>query len=317
MFTGAGTSAYAGSAIAESWPTAMAVATTDLLLQSPESIRRRHSAFVEGGVLVSLARSGDSPESAAVVEKFQKHFPAVKHVAIICNAQGRLAQVDGIAAIRLDSRTNDRSLAMTCSFSNLVLGGLALFHNAELAPALPSICKRVEEAFLEQDATLQQIAEATSDRVVILASGMQALCQEAALKIVELTAGKVMAMHESFLGFRHGSIGFLREDTPILCFLSSDPYKRRFEEDVIRDLQAKGLGRAVIIGGSGVKQSEGEIHLPVAAPGLEDGLRTPFEITLVQLLAYHLSVAVKVDPDNPSPDGTITRVVRPFHIHAA
>jgi tagatose-6-phosphate ketose/aldose isomerase len=55
--------------------------------------------------------------------------------------------------------------------------------------------------------------------------------------------------------------------------------------------------------------------MPANAPDLPDALRTPFEIPFAQLLAYHLSVRVEVDPDNPSPDGAITRVVRPFRIH--
>ena len=123
IFTGAGTSAYAGSAIAEAWPTAIAIPTTDLLQQNMDQIKAKAPFLLEGGYVVSLARSGDSPESAAVVEKFQRQFPAVQHLAIICNADGGLAKLPGVRAILLDSRTNDRSLAMTGSFSNLVLGG--------------------------------------------------------------------------------------------------------------------------------------------------------------------------------------------------
>ena len=315
MFTGAGTSAYAGSAVIEAWPSAVAIPTTDLLLQPVEEIRATHPGFVEGGMLISLARSGDSPESAAVVEKFQRNFPAVKQLAIVCNANGRLAKLPGVEAICLDPRTNDRSLAMTGSFSNLVLGGLALLQGREIEAELAAICRRVDKALIDQNATLEEIARATRDRVVILASGMQALCREVALKIVELTAGNVMAMPETFLGFRHGAVGFLREDTPILCYLSSDPQKRRYEEDVLKDLRSKGLGRLVIVGGENIAIGAREWCIPAVAADLPDGLRTPFEIVLAQLLAYQLSVAVNVDPDNPSPDGTITRVVKPFRIH--
>jgi tagatose-6-phosphate ketose/aldose isomerase len=204
---------------------------------------------------------------------------------------------------------------MTGSFSNLVLGGLALFGEEEIAYELPSICRRVDQGLIAMNPTLENIAQECNDRIVLLATGMQALCKEAALKIVELTAGQVMAMPETFLGFRHGAIGFLRESTPILCFLSNDPDKRRYEEDVIEDLRAKGLGRLVIIGETNVLISARDWSIPAGAPGLPDGLRTPFEIPVAQLLAYHLSVAAQVDPDNPSPDGTITRVVRPFRIH--
>ena len=316
IFTGAGSSAYAGSAITEAWPAAKAIPTTDLLLLPVDQIKAMAPSIADGGFLVSLARSGDSPESAAVVEKFQRHFPSVEHIAIVCNAQGRLAGMPGVQAICLDPRTNDRSLAMTGSFSNLVLGGLALLDEGRLAVELPSICREVERNLAELNPILERIARSCKDRIVVLASGMQALCREAALKIVELTAGRVMAMPETFLGFRHGPVGFLREDTPIICFLSSDPQKRRYEEDVIEDLRAKGFGCLILIGDRNNPKAVPGWSLPASAPDLPDGLRTPFEIPLAQLLAYHLSLAAQVDPDNPSPDGTITRVVRPFRIHA-
>ena len=132
----------------------------------------------DGGLLISLARSGDSPESVAVVQKFQRLFPSVEHLAIVCNAEGRLAHTPGVEAICLDPRTNDRSLAMTSSFSNLVLGGLALIQGAALAQHLPDICDWVSNHLLELNASAASIARSREDRVVVLASGMHALTLE-------------------------------------------------------------------------------------------------------------------------------------------
>ncbi len=315
IFTGAGTSSYAASAIAEAWPRATAVPTTDLLIQSQKEIEAAVPDLLEGGTLISLARSGDSPESTAVVTKFKNLFPSVKHVAIVCNASGRLTNTPGVQKILLDPRTNDRSLAMTASFSNLVLAGLALKHYEPLSIALPEICSRVQSALPEFNGLIQEIARSCKDRIVILSSTMQALAKEACLKIVELTDGRVLAMPETFLGFRHGAVGFLRQDVPILCFLSSDPQKRLYEYDLIEDLRGRDLGRFIIIGDAPSVAQPRDWFLPAIAPSLPDSLRTPFEIPFAQLLAYHLSVNAEVDPDNPSPKGTITRVVRPFRIH--
>ena len=315
VLCGAGTSAYAASAIAESWPGANAIPTTDLLLQSPSEIDAAVPGLRQGGLVISLARSGDSPESAGVVEKMQRHFPHVRHLAIVCNPDGRLARMDGVDIVLLDPRTNDRSLAMTGSFSNLTLAGLVLKHYEEVLSHLAPICRRVEQALGENNEVLADVALNCRDRVVILSSSMQALGREAALKIIELTDGRIMAMPETFLGFRHGALGFLREDTPIVCFLSSDLRKRVYEEDLIEDLRGKGLGRLLLVGGSTALASRNDWQVPALAPELPDSLRTPFEIPLAQLLAYHLAVNVGVNPDNPSPKGTITRVVRPFRIH--
>jgi tagatose-6-phosphate ketose/aldose isomerase len=315
ILTGAGTSAYAASAIAEAWPTARALATTDLLMQSADEIEGLLPTLREGGTLISLARSGDSPESTAVVEKFQKLFPSVQHLAVLCNANGRLAHTPNVQVLLLDPRTNDRSLAMTGSFTNLVLAGLALAHARQISKNLPEICSRVENRLHESNDLIREIAGACKDRIVVLASGMQALAREVALKIIELTDGRILALPETFLGLRHGPVGFLREDTPVLCFLSSDPQKRLYEEDLIEDLHGKGLGRLIVVGDNPSLVTQGDWHISPIAPSLPDALRTPFEMPFAQLLAYHLSVGARVDPDNPSPNGTITRVVRPFRIH--
>ena len=315
ILTGAGTSAYAAAAIAEAWPLARAIPTTDLLIRSQAEIEGAMPALREGGLLISLARSGDSPESTAVTEKMQRLFPQVHQVAIVCNANGRLAHVPGVQVIVLDPRTNDRSLAMTGSFSNVVLAGLSLFRSQQFAEHLPNICTRVQRGLQDSNCLIEEIARTCRDRIVVLTSSMQALAKEVVLKIIELTDGRVLAMAETFLGFRHGAVGFLREDTPILCFLSSDPHKRLYEEDVLKDLRAKKLGRLIIVGDDPSPAKQGDWCIPAIAPFLPDALRTPFEVPLAQLLAYHLSVNAGVDPDDPSPKGTITRVVKAFRIH--
>lgn len=315
ILTGAGTSAYAAQAIADAWPGARAIPTTDLLLLSASEVEFAMPSFAKGGLLISLARSGDSPESAAVVERMQKFFPAVRHLAIVCNAEGRLARTPGVQAICLDPRTNDRSLAMTSSFSNLVLGGLALIHGPQIAEHLPAICSRVAAHLPELNTTAEIIARSSRNRVVVLASGMRALTWEASLKVVELTAGRVMAMPETFLGLRHGPLSFVREDTPIVCFASSDPRKRRYEEELVEDLSKRGLGKLAVIGDSACSLWQQDWFVPAGTFALPDCLRIPFEIPFAQLLAYHLSLHAQVDPDNPSPGGAITRVVKPFHIH--
>jgi tagatose-6-phosphate ketose/aldose isomerase len=249
------------------------------------------------------------------VEKFQKYFPRVNHLAIVCNSDGHLARIKNGHVILLDPRTNDRSLAMTASFSNLVLAGLALKYSGELEAHLPEVCARVAQALPEYNSLLAEIARHCGDRVVILTTAMQALGKEVALKIIELTDGRVLAMPETYLGFRHGAVGFLREDTPVLCLLSSDPWKQLYERDLIEELRGKNLGRFILVGDDPSLATDRDWFVPAMAATMPDHFRTPFEVPLAQLLAYHLSVNAKVDPDNPSPKGTITRVVRPFCIH--
>lgn len=309
VVTGAGTSAYAAVAVAGSWRNAQAIPTTDLLLDPTPF-------FENEGLLISLARSGDSPESIGVVEKVQRLFPAVKHLAITCNANGKLANAPGVAAIVLDSRTNDRSLAMTSSFSNLVLAGVTLRHAGRLSSELTAISERAQSSLAEFEERAEAATRRPISRVAILASRpLFGAAREASLKILEMTAGKCVAIPETFLGLRHGPMSFLRADTLVLCFLSTNPLFRRYEEDLVSELKAKRLGYIVGIGSDDWPRSLFNEFIPATAPGLPDVLRTPFEIIFPQLLAYHLSLQAGLNPDSPSPDGVITRVVKGVRIH--
>ena len=251
IICGAGTSAYAASAVTAGWPNTVAIPTTDLLLCSEEEILRKVPDFATEGLLVSLARSGDSPESTGVVARVQRMFPEVKHLVITCNEQGSLARWESVEAIVLDPRTNDRSLVMTSSFSNLVLAGLALTNQTLLSQALPGIVEHVAASVDHLESVAQSLAAGQVDRYVVLTSSELApLAREACLKVLEMTAGQITSMAETFLGLRHGPLSFLREDTLVLCVLSNDPQKRRYEEDLILELRQKGLGKLVIVGDS-------------------------------------------------------------------
>jgi tagatose-6-phosphate ketose/aldose isomerase len=307
VITGAGSSAYAATAVAAAWPAAEAIPSTDLLGDVP-------SDFGSAGFLISLARSGDSPESTGVVNRIKRLFPQVRHLAITCNSEGGLARLADVTAVLLDPRTNDRSLVMTSSFSNLVLAGLALRHSTAIGQALPKLCARVKENLAALDAKAQSIAADPVSRVVVLASApLMGWAHEAALKILEMTAGRIPVVSETHLGLRHGPMSFLQPDTLVISLLSSNPLSRRYEEDLLAELRAKKLGRIIRIS-SEVSQKSGEIAPPMA-PDLPDILRTPFEIVFPQLLAYHLSLRAELNPDSPSPTGVINRVVQGVRIY--
>jgi tagatose-6-phosphate ketose/aldose isomerase len=316
VICGAGTSAYAASAVAATRTNAVAIPTTDLLTFSLQELSHLAPDFASNGVLVSLGRSGDSPESVGVFARIKQMCPSVVHLAITCNERGQLARLPGVSALILDPRTNDRSLVMTGSFSNLLLAGMAIACGPFLTKHLPGIVATLNNSFAGLETVAQRLASQSSSRLMVLTSaGLVPLAKEASLKVLEMTAGRTVAMNETFLGVRHGPMSFLRPDSLVLCVLSSNAERRRFEEDVLRELRQKKLGHVIVVG-STVSDSElGHDFVPAMAPDLPDDLRVPFEIVFPQLLAYHLSMASHLDPDNPSPDGVITRVVQRFQLH--
>lgn len=316
IVTGAGTSAYAAEAIAGAWPGAKAIALGDLLLSARNEIEAKNPTFAERGTLVSVARSGNSPESVATLNKVRRLFPAVRHIAITCNAEGQLARLPGIETILLDPRTNDRSLVMTSSFTNLVLAGICLVHREQLGLVLQDICRRAREALPVFYSSARQATRKQSLKIAILTpADLKPLAAEVALKILEMTGGKILALRESFLGLRHGPMSYLCRDSLVVCWLSSDSAKRLYELDLIEELRSKNLGSLIIIAPPEVASSAGDTIVAAVTPELPDALRIPFEICFGQLLAYHLSLDCGLDPDNPSPNAVITRVVERFPLH--
>lgn len=132
-----------------------------------------------------------------------------------------------------------------------------------------------------------------------------------------MTAGHFPVITETYLGLRHGPMSFLKSDTLVLCLLSADPVRRLYEVDLIHELRAKKIG--YLVGIVDPTESEGLFDevIPAIAPRENDALRTPYEIVGPQLLGYHLSLRVGLNPDNPSPTGVINRVVQGVKIHPA
>ncbi len=309
VLTGAGTSAYAAMAIEAAWPGSRAVPSTELFLDFAEPLAGRN-------LVVSLARSGNSPESIAVVEKIRRARPAVRHLAITANAEGRLANLPGIEALVLSERVNDKSLAMTSSFTNLVVAGLALARPEEVAQAVQILARSGETVLSEQEATARKLAERPPERLVTLASApLLGAAREACLKVLEMTAGRIATLAETYLGLRHGPMSFLRADTLVLCFVSSEARRRRYELDLINELHSKKLGRLVGLTPPDVDGALFDVHIATEASSLADYLRTPSEIIFAQMLAYHASLGFGLDPDNPSPSGVIHRVVQGVRIY--
>jgi tagatose-6-phosphate ketose/aldose isomerase len=311
LVTGAGTSAFAASAAAAAWPRGVVVPSTDLLVD-PERY------LVDVDAVISLARSGDSPESAAVVDRVRALRPEILQLAIVCNEDGALvhSKIDGV--IVLDPRTNDHSLVMTSAFSNLALAGIVLAQPKNAAASVADFSKRAAELLPAIDQACHRAVRRIQDRIVVLASSpLLGWVHEAGLKMLEMCAGRFPVVSETYLGLRHGPMSFLKADTFVLCLLSSDPVRRLYEIDLIRELRAKKIGYLTGIVDPDQDHDLFEEIIPAVAPDADDILRTPFEILGPQLLGYHLSLRIGLNPDNPSPDGIINRVVQGVRIHTA
>jgi len=112
-------------------------------------------------------------------------------------------------------------------------------------------------------------------------------------------------------------MSFVKSDTFVLCLLSSDQVRRLYEIDLLRELRAKKIGYLVGIADPAESKDLFDEVIPAVAPHADDALRTPYEIIAPQLLGYHLSLRIGLNPDSPSPDGVINRVVQGVILHRA
>lgn len=320
VFTGAGTSAFVGRIAAESLRGRFgrrfdAVASTDLVA-APRTVLAEDLPVL----LVSFARSGNSPESAAATELVDALAPAAHHLVVTCDPSGALAvahhdREDSFVLV-MPPQTNDTGFAMTSSFSSMLLAALVAFVPSDAA-ALDRVVAAGERALRTEDA-LERVLDASPRRIVFLGGGTLAgLAEECALKTLELTAGGIAAFHDTPLGFRHGPKAVLDDDTVVVVLRSADPTVRRYDDDIVRELRADRPGQVVVVGSDGLQGAPGtdvDLAFP-EAEGLDDGLRAVALVAVAQLLALHASVRLGCTPDNPFPDGSVNRVVRGVVIH--
>jgi tagatose-6-phosphate ketose/aldose isomerase len=279
------------------------------------------------GLVVSVARSGDSPESVGVLSLLLKTEPAIHHLVLTCNKNGRLAETfrdhPRVTVITLPDGTNDRSLVMTSSFTNLVLAArfLGLLNFLGRYKDLCNQLSRIAADLIETHfGTLARVAKLGFRRVVYLGSGSRiGAGREAALKMLEMTAGRVSTMSESYLGFRHGPMSYAHSDALMVCFLSSEPTLRAYELDLLSELDQKELGLAKLIVGENIPASAvRKDDIVVECPGLAaagDENAPVVHVIVGQLLAFFRCLEEGLHPDSPSEDGIINRVVQSFTLH--
>ncbi len=327
VLTGSGSSYFAAASLVLPLREALSVPVqavpAGVLLTHPQVLPAR-----EPFLLVSLARSGNSPESRAIVDRTLANAPQAQHLLITCNRAGALAtayrRVPGVHTLLLDERTDDRSLVMTSSFTNLVLAGQALGRLGSLDAYRESGTRLAQVAMglLESSADgLARTAGAAYRSVAYLGSGCRlATAREAALKMLEMTSGRVWTLPETYLGLRHGPMSAVHADTLLVAFLSSSPRVRAYELDLLHELERKRLGARRVVVGSGVPAgaAPGSDDLVVECGrfgGLDDSELVLLDALVAQLLAFFRCLQIGLRPDAPSDEGVISRVVDDFTIH--
>jgi len=336
---GAGTSDYIGHAIANllrrRWGCEVfAVASTDLLTNRDDLVIESRDYL-----WISFSRSGDSPEGVAVLEQALASNPKVRHLVVSCNKNGRMVKLAQEStecfAMVLDDAVNDGSLAMTSSFTNMVVFGQELAHlwdgerggeqrngdrglegNEPFEKTLDRMIVAAEYVLHEGSFLAHSLAQENYVRACFVGAGaLAATARESALKLLELTSGGIQTMYETTLGLRHGPMSSLNGETLFTSFLSTDDKRRRYDADLLKEVRAKQVVRTIVTVGGTDRAADYSLHC-AAFDDLPDAYRPPVDVIFSQMLGLFSSIELGLKPDSPSPNGLISRVVEKFAIYA-
>jgi tagatose-6-phosphate ketose/aldose isomerase len=325
LLTGAGTSAYIGECLAPALSQVLnrrvdAVATTDLV-----AAPRAYLSAATPTLMVSFARSGNSPESVAAVSLADACVEDCAHLVITCDAAGALSKYASEHArarvVVLPEQSNDRSFAMTSSFTGMLLSAALIFGAARGGSARGLALEQAATCVLPDSLRyLQELVKQEFERVVYLgAKELKGLAHEASLKMLELTDGKVVSVANSPLGFRHGPKTILNAKTLVVVFVSNDAYSRKYDWDLIAELRRDGVAGRVVTLSAWPMESRHADDVVLTATRLGAEL-SDLELCLpyamfAQSMALLRSMSLGIRPDNPNAAGTVSRVVQGVSIH--
>lgn len=327
LLTGAGSSSFTGYSLSgllfnQFKKPCHVVPTTDIVTFPGYYFNAALSCLI-----ISFARSGESPESVAALALADRYSKKCFHLIVTCDGSGALAgyrSKNPVEVFVLPPGANDKALAMTGSYTSMLLSGLlmALWPDNEESSLAAQVNGSIEAArqTLGRDiGTLRAVAHKAFRRAVFLGSGaLYGTATEAALKLQELTNGSIICKSDTFLGFRHGPKAVINEDTLVVYFFNQNRYANRYEMDLVRAMD-NGT-RALFqlgIGSRPVQASQLNGQIIVGGPG--DILGEDFQplnyIVPAQLLGFFKSMQLGLKPDTPSLNGAISRVVKGVHIY--
>lgn len=314
ILTGAGSSAFAGLVLSPYLSKELdrrvePIATTDIV-----SNPRDYLCPDVPTLLVSFARSGNSPESTAATALADQLIGDCYHLIVTCAQDGILAMSHKDRSrsyvILTPPETNDRGFAMTSSLTSMLLATMMAF-----CPTVPvgALITGVENVLRRRD-SIRDLADGDFQRIIYLGSGaLSGAARESALKTLELTAGDIGAYYDSPLGFRHGPKSLVREKTLVVVFLSEDPYTRQYDCELVEELRGDGA-QVITLSLHGDKTTNQDWVLPVSDVADAEGALV--FIVFAQLLAAYSSLKRGLNVDNPFPGGEVNRVVKGVQIHA-
>ncbi|WP_440999923.1 SIS domain-containing protein [Fodinibius sp. SL11] len=318
ILTGAGSSAFIGEITQYAFKkagfkNAQAIPTTDLVTHFTDLVDTSHPLL-----LISFGRSGNSPESKATVALANKYCDQVSHLIISCNKNGELAKradKSNAFAFILPPSAEDQGLAMTGSFSGMVLAASLISNISEIEKLEPIVSKisNIGNYILKHHLDLlSKISNKDFNRIIFLGDGPLLGCaRESHLKVQELSDGICLGKFDSFLGFRHGPKAIVNDKSLLIYLLSNDQRVAKYQFDLIEQISLQNLGlHSLAIGNIDDVDKHVDSYIQINQLNELPEIYLPIPYILIaQIIGFLKAKYLGLNPDNPSQNGAISRVV--------
>ena len=268
-----------------------------------------HMRSPEETLLVAISRSGTTTETIWAMEKFLKEFKGPS-VVITCHPNIGVAKKAGFVLAAPDAQ--ELSIAQTRSFTSMLLLSYGL---VSLLADDPGIWEQAEKLSGCLENVIDGLGDMTEkigeqldiDHYVFLGSGpFYGLANEAMLKTKEISLTFSESYHS--LEVRHGPMSMVNSRTLVVGLLSDTG---RVEQlNVLMDM--KKLGAKILAISEDISSLAGfepdyQVELK---SNLDEWVRGPLYIPVLQRIAYYRALAKGLDPDNPTNLDAVVKLTR-------
>ncbi|SHJ03381.1 SIS domain-containing protein [Propionispora hippei] len=322
ILTGAGSSGFVADALAPvirkelGFTQVESIHTTDIVASPHQYLVAEAKTL-----LISFGRSGNSPESIAAIQLAEQLIQDVRHIVITCNNQGELAGFANERTLNFQfDEANDQGFAMTSSVTGMLLAAYGILNiEQDLSTMVNKVAGYAGEILQNKQQTIADTYQPQVDRLIVLGAGnLFGAAREAALKLLELTAGKVISRYDTPMGFRHGPKAMLTPRTVILYFVAGNDYTKRYDLDMLRELSQASKNKLIVVSDvyDEVIERVADVYIFNSVSDKVAEAFSPFiPLVVGQLFALSASLRLGCTPDNPFPGGEVNKIVQGVTVH--
>jgi glutamine---fructose-6-phosphate transaminase (isomerizing) len=303
VLTGCGTALHAGM-VGEYLIEQLATIPTEVEYAS--EFRHRNTPMTSNTLVFAISQSGETADTlGALRESRRKGYRTLG----ICNNVASTIARESDGGVYMHAGP-EIGVAATKSFTSqlviltligLLLGRMRHLSTAEgsrIIEALEALPEQVEKVLKLSD-QIKEIAKKYADVNGMLFFGRQfnfPIALEGALKMKEITY--LFAEGHPSAELKHGIIALVRPDLPSIFIAPEDAV---FSKNLnnIEQVKARKGPIIALTSGNGAKQLKGLANDIIEVPSVPDPVSPILTVIPLQLLAYHLAVALGRDVDKP------------------